>query len=271
MKLATNPWSMAVKDVYEQIALAKRVGYDGIELVLEAEGPSGMDATPEDWAKIRVYAAEQGLEIHSVATALLWQSPLTANDEETRKRALEIVEKQLDMAKAVGADSILVVPGSVSPGKNGVSYDIAYDRALAAIKALAPKAEQLQIKICLENVWNNFLISPLEMRDFVDKVDSPYVLAYLDVGNLILYGFPEQWVRILGNRIGKVHFKDHRKQAAGNGFVDLMAGDVNWPEVMEALREIGYDGWVTAEMGTYRHYPEAMLHTTLFAMKEICK
>ena len=269
MKFGTSAWSIPEKDIYKKMDIAKAVGYDGIELTLDADGPTGMDATPEDWAKIRKYADDLGLELPSVATALHWQSPITSNDEEVREKAIAIVEKELEMAAALGADSILVVPGMVSGGKNGIRYDDAYDRALSAIKRLAPKAEELKVKIGLENVWNNFLLSPIEMRDFIDKVGSPYVGAYLDVGNLIAYAFPEQWVRILGKRIVKVHFKDFRK--AGSAWVDIMAGDVDWPEVMTALGEVGYDDWVTAEMGSYKHFPEAMLTASLNAMKIICK
>jgi len=271
MKLGTSVWSIPAKDVYEKMDIAKRVGYDGIEIALENDGPTGMDSTPEDWAKIRKYAADLGLAIPSVATALHWQSPITSHDEAVREKAIAIVEKELEMAAALGADSILVVPGMVSGGKNGVRYDEAYDRAFAAIKRLAPVAEKHKVKIGLENVWNNFMLSPIEMRDFIDKIGSPYVGMYLDVGNLIAYAFPEQWIRILGERIVKVHFKDYRKSGGGGGWVDIMAGDVDWPQVMEAFREIGYDDWVTAEMGAYKHYPEAMLAVTLNAMKIICK
>jgi len=270
MNKAISVWSFVGKTVLECMALAKEAGYDGIELALEADGPTGMDSTEKDWAQIRKYSDEIGLPIHSVATGLHWGSPITSNDETVREKAVQIVDKQLDMAKALGAEAILVVPGAVGvcfiPDFEPVQYDVAYERSLAAFKRLKGKAEALQIKIGIENVWNRFMLSPLEVRDFVDKINSPYVGVYFDVGNIIYNGLPEQWIRILGKRICKLHFKDVRRDGA---FVDLLAGDVNWPEVMAACREVGYDGWATAEMGPYAHYPEQIVWSTCDAMRRI--
>jgi len=277
MKKAISAWSFVGKTVKESMALAKEAGYDGIELALEQDGPTGMASTPEDWAEIRKYSDEIGLPIHSIATGLHWGTPITSDDEATRKKAIQIVEKQLEMAKALGAEAILVVPGAVNvtfvPGFKAVPYDVAYDRALAAFTQLKTKAEALQVKIGLENVWNQFLLSPLEMRDLIDKIDSTFVGAYFDVGNVLATGRPQDWIRILGKRIVKVHFKDYRVSAGGlHGFVDLLAGDVNWPEVMAAFKEVGYDGWATAEMiPAYKHHSEAIIFNTCTAMKYICK
>ena len=276
MKKAISFWTFVGKTVKESMALAKKAGYDGIELTLEETGPTGMDSTPADWAEIRAYSEEIGLPVHSIATGLHWGSPITSDDEAVREKAIAIVEKQLDMAKALGADAVLVVPGAVNvtfvPGFAPVPYDVAYERSLAAFNRLKGKAEALQVKIGIENVWNQFLLSPLEMRDFIDKINSPYVGMYFDVGNVLATGFPEQWIRILGKRICKVHFKDYRRDAGGlHGFVDLLSGDVNWPEVMAAFKEIDYDGWATAEMiPAYNHYPEQLVWNTCGAMKQIC-
>ena len=277
MKLAISAWTFMGKTVKESMALAKKVGYDGIELTLEEAGPTGLNSTPEDWADIRKYSVEIDLPIHSIATGLHWGNPITSDDEAIREKAIAIVEKQLDMAKAMGASAILVVPGAVDvsfvPGFTTVPYDVAYERSLAAFKRLKTKAETLQIKIGLENVWNQFLLSPLEFRDLIDKIDSPYVGAYFDVGNVLATGLPEHWIRILGKRICKVHFKDYRRSAGGlHGFVDLLAGDVNWLEVIKAFDDVRYDGWVTAEMiPPYNHYPEQIVWNTFSAMKQICK
>jgi len=276
VKKAISAWVFVGKSVKEAMSLAKEAGYDGIELTLEESGPTGLESTPADWAEIRKHSEEINLPIHSVATGLHWGNPITADDPKVREKAVAIVEKQLEMAKALGSDAILVVPGAVGvsfvPDFKTVPYDVAYERSLEVFKRLKTKAEELQIKIGLENVWNQFLLSPLEMRDFIDKIDSPYVGAYFDVGNVMATGFPEQWIRILGSRIVKVHFKDYRRAAGGlHGFVDLLAGDVNWREVMAALKEIGYDGWVTAEMiPPYTHYPEQIVWNTCGAMKVIC-
>ncbi|RKY67851.1 MAG: sugar phosphate isomerase/epimerase, partial [Candidatus Latescibacterota bacterium] len=140
-------------------------------------------------------------------------------------------------------------------------------------RELAPVAEQLKVAVCVENVWNKFLLSPLEMRDFVDAVDSEYVGVYFDVGNVIPMGYPEHWIQILGKRIKRVHFKDFRRNVGTlDGFVDLLEGDVNWPEVMAALRRIGYNSYATAEMiPPYTHHPEALVCNTSRSMDYILK
>ena len=149
-----------------------------------------------------------------------------------------------------------------------VAYDVAYDRALEALRQLAPIAEEYQIHIGVETVWNKLLLSPLEMRDFIDKVGSDYVGSYFDVGNVVYSGYPEHWIRILGKRIKKVHFKDYRCNPGGlNCFVDLLSGDVNWPEVMKAFADIGYDGWAAGEMiPPYTHAPDQIIYNTSKSM-----
>ena len=268
MKKAINVWSYTNKTVKECMTLAKEAGYDGIELSLDEDGPTGLDATLEDWANIKAYADELGLALPCVATGLYGSYPFTSEDEKVREKGISIAIKQMEIAKALGADSILVVPGAVNVH---VSYDVAYDRALAALMRLKTHAEALQVRIAIENVWNQFLLSPLEMRDFIDKIDSLYVGAYFDVGNVIAIGFPEQWIKILGKRIFNVHFKDYRRVAGGfHGFVDLLAGDVNWPAVMDAFESVGYDGWAIAEMlPHYLHYPDQMIWNTFTSMTRI--
>jgi hexulose-6-phosphate isomerase len=275
MKKAISIWSFTGKTVKEAMTLAKKAGYDGIELALNEDGECGLKAKPAEWADIRKHAETLGLAIHSVATGLHWSYPLTADAKSTRDKCFKIYEKQLDMAHALGADAILIIPGAVNvsfvPGFKVVPYDVAYDRALEAIKRLKSKAEALKVRIGIENVWNNFMLSPLEMRDFIDKIDSPYVGAYFDVGNVLATGMPEHWIKILGKRIVRVHFKDYKTAAGGlHGFVDLLSGDVNWPEVMKAFKAVGYDGWATAEMiPAYTHHSEQILHNTLASMKAI--
>jgi len=157
------------------------------------------------------------------------------------------------------------------PGSEIVDYDVAYDRCLEALKELAPVAEEYQVELCIENVWNKFLLSPLEMRDLIDKVNSPWVGSYFDVGNVLYCGYPEQWIKILGKRIRKVHFKDFKRSVGTlDGFGDLLSGDVNWKNVRAALEKNGYDGWVTAEMlPPYAQYPETILYNTSNAMNRI--
>ena len=274
MKKGISIWSFPDQPLKESFALAKEAGFDGVEVALAESGELGLNVTEAELLKIKKDAEEAGVELYSVASGLYWDYWLTDNSEETREKAKRIVKKQLEVAKTLGADTILVLPGCVNafsdPDKK-VDYALAYERSLAALNELKGYAEELQVNIGLENVWNKFLLSPVELRDFIDKIASPYVGSYLDVGNVLQSGYPEDWVRILKDKIKKVHFKDYRVAAGGlHGFVDLLAGDVNYPEVMKALEEIGYDGWVTAEMiPAYTHYPEAIIYNTSYAMDKI--
>jgi len=277
MKKSISIWSFQNKTLEESMDLAKKAGYEGIELALDETGRTGLTATPEDLAKIKAYAEKTGLALPSVATGLYWSYPFTSNDEAVREKAVEIAEKQLEMAKALGADTILIVPGAVDipwvDNFDAIPYDIAYERALTGFNRIKSKAEALKIHVGIENVWNQFLLSPLEMRDFVDKINSPYVGVYFDVGNVVAMGRPEHWIKILGSRIRKVHFKDYKRSVGTlSGFVDLLAGDVDWPAVTAAFKEIGYDDWATAEMiPAYTHYPEQIIYNTCEAMKQILK
>ena len=220
-------------------------------------------------------AKKAGIELYSVATGLYWTYNYTSANPENREKAKAITRKQLEVASWLGCDTILVVPGAVQvafePGSEVVDYDVAYERALEALKELAPYAEELKVSIAVENVWNKFLLSPMEMRDFIDKVGSPYVGSYFDVGNVVYCGYPDQWIKILGSRIKKVHFKDYRYNVGSlDGFVDLLAGDVDYVAVMDALSKVGYDNWVSAEMlPPYRQYPETILYNTSNAMDKI--
>ena len=274
MKKGISIWSFAGESVKENLKLAKDAGYDGVELALNETGEVSLESTKEEILEIKAYGEELGLEFYSLASGLYWVYNYTSANEENVKKAKEITKKQLEVASWLGCDTILVVPGAVEvafdPGEV-VEYDVAYERALAALKELAPYAEELKVAIGIENVWNRFLLSPVEMADFIDKVGSEWVGSYFDVGNVLYIGFPEHWIKILGKRIKKVHFKDYRR-AAGDlyGFVDLLAGEVNWPAVMEQFKNIGYDGWVTAEMlPPYTHYPEAIVYNTSKAMDYI--
>lgn len=274
MKKGISIWSFSEPDLKKCMEIAKDAGFDGIELALDEEGPVSMKSTKEDILKVKAMADEIGLELYSIACGLYWTYNYTSANEENVKRAKEITKKQLEVASWLGCDTILVVPGAVEvafdPGEV-VEYDVAYERALSALRELAPVAESLGVSIGVENVWNRFLLSPLEMAEFIDKVGSDYVGSYFDVGNVLYMGYPEHWVKILNSRIKKVHFKDYRRQAGDlHGFVDLLAGEVNYPAVMESFKKIGYDNWVTAEMiPAYTHYPETIIYNTSNAMDKI--
>jgi L-ribulose-5-phosphate 3-epimerase len=262
MKKGISIWAFpSGNTVEESIRAAAEAGFDGIELALNETGQLGLDATDAELDGYRNAAQQAGIAITSLATGLYWSYPLTSSDAAIREKAKTIVKKQLDAAARLGVDAILVVPGAVGvdfvPGSEVVPYDVAYDRALEALRELAPHAESRKVCIGVENVWNKFLLSPLEMRQFIDAIDSPWVGSYFDAGNVLAMGYPEHWIRILGSRIRRVHIKDFRRSVGTlDGFVDLLSGDVNFPEVFKALREVGYDGWITAEVFPYGRFPQ---------------
>ncbi len=164
----------------------------------------------------------------------------------------------IDAAKILHTDAILVVPGVVN---ERVSYSKAYKRSQDALKALAKKAEESKVYIGIENVWSKFLLSPLEMRKFIDEIGSPYVRFYFDVGNVLAFSYPEHWIEVLGDYIVRVHIKDF-DTSIGNirGFKNLFEGDVNWPAVIGALRKANYEGYLTAELSPYRTHPEMLAY-----------
>ena len=253
MKKGINIWSFVGKSNREAMKLAKDAGFEGIELALGTEGEITMTSTDEELLSLKAYAEELGIAIPSLSSGLCWTDSLTSDDPAQRERAHNMIVRQLYCAKMLGAETILIIPGSVSvefvPEWPVVPYDVVYARALEAVKKLAPIAEAYGVQIGLENVWNKFLLSPMEMRNFIDEVGSDYVGSYFDVGNVVYSGYPEHWIRILGNRIKKVHFKDYRcNPGTLNAFVDLLSGDVNFPAVIQALKDVGYDGWITAEV-----------------------
>jgi len=241
---------------HQRLAVIKDAGFDGIE--------APQFDTTQETEEIAGLADEIGLEIHSVMGGSHWQMPLSEPDEEARRQGVAGIENALQQAAIMGAETVLVVPGVVN---TDVPYDQAYEVSQKSICELLPTAEELDIVMCLENVWNKFLLSPLEMRDYIDSFDSPLLQAYFDVGNILLYGYPEQWIRILGKRVKRVHFKDFKKSVGtAEGFCDLLEGDVNWPAVMAAFDRVGYNGYAVAELFPYKHHPDALLANTSISM-----
>jgi len=251
---------------------AKKAGFEGIELSIAEEGELTLNSGKKEAKRILQMAEEIGIEISSLATGLFWEYSLTSNKAEIREKAKNILKKMLEFASFLEVDTILVIPGAVDiffkEDAEIVPYDVAYKRSFEALKECAEVAEKYKVNIGIENVWNKFLLSPLEMRDFIDKIGSEYVGSYFDVGNTLLLGYPEQWIQILGKRIRRVHIKDF-KIAVGNvnGFCDLLEGDVNWSGVIKALRKIGYDSFLTAEiLPPYKEHPEALIFNTSRSM-----
>ncbi len=277
MKKGINIWSFVGKSNKEAMKLAKDAGFEGIELALCSDGEISMTSSDEELLSIRAYADQLGIKIPSLSSGLCWTYSLTADDPEERQRAFDMVVRQLYCAKMIGAETVLVIPGSVSvefaPEWGVVDYDVVWDRALEQVKKLAPIAEEMGVQIGLENVWNKFLLSPLEMRNFIDAVGSKWVGAYFDTGNVVYSGYPEQWIKILGKRIFKVHFKDYRRNPGGlNAFVDLLAGDVDWKAVRAAFEAIGYDGWAAGEMvPQYLQGSDQLIYNTSASMERIMR
>lgn len=246
MKKGISYWAYSGKNYREAFEYAKSKGFDGVEVTLDKSGELTMETTDEKVLEIKRCAEDAGVSLYSVATGLYWSFPLTSNDEKIRQKAKTIVRRQLEIAKLLGCDSILVVPALVD---EETPYDTAYARALEALRELSADAERNGVVIGVENVWNKFLLSPLEYRNFIDEIDSPYVKAYFDVGNVVYDGYPEQWIKILGGRICKIHIKDYvRDNRTLAGFVDIGAGDVKFDKVFSALESVGYNGFCTAEV-----------------------
>lgn len=270
MKTGISHWAFPEDmPANEALKLAKDIGFETFEVCVGDEGPLLCNAPEDEVKAIREQAKRLGIAITSVASGMGWKYPLSSPDAKIREKGQEAVVQSLQIAQWLGADAVLVVPGIVT---EEVSYDVALENALGTLKELTPTAEKLQVTIAIENVWNKLLLSPVEMRDFIDQFESPYVGAYFDIGNILLYGYPDQWIRILGSRIRKIHAKDFRAPVGNlDGFVMLMEGDVNWTAVVTALNDIGYDGPLTAEYWPYKHSLEAMLRHCHASLEMIVK
>ncbi len=278
MKISASYWifdggldgSLPISSAMEQTS---KLGFEAIELGIASQGVLTHNTTQAECEEIVREAEKHGLEISGVASGESWTTSPTANDEDVRKKIINFTQKALQVTQWLGTDAYLFVPGAVEvfflPEAEVIPYDVCYQRASEAISQLVPVAEKLGVAIAVENVWNKFLLSPLEMREFIDNFNTSQVGVYFDVGNVLLSGYPDQWIRILGSRIKRVHIKDFKRSVGtADGFVDLLEGDVDFEAVKQALSEINYDGYVTAEMIPFTPgRPEK----TAAAMKEIFK
>jgi L-ribulose-5-phosphate 3-epimerase len=223
----------------DRFKLLKDAGFDGVEV-------SGA----MDQKEVLAARDAAGLEIPSVVIHNHWTHPITSPNPGAREIGLEGLRQGLRDAKAYGASSVLFVPAVVN---QDTSYADAYTRAVEGIRQAIPLAEELGVAIAIENVWNKFLLSPLEAAAFVDQFETPAVKWHFDVGNVVDSGWPEQWIRILGSRIVKIHVKEYSrklrdKEGPYAGFrTELFSGDSNWPAVVSALDAVGYSGWLISE------------------------
>lgn len=264
-------------DLDRRLDLAQDAGFDGIEVNLEPGEPCALGASERELIELGRRIEDKGLAVTSVYSRLQWLSPITSEFEETRRRGKEILDSLVTAAPLLGTDVVLVVPGAVDNALFAdepelVRYDVAYVRAQEVIAAVAQgSAAEHGVHLAVENVWNKFLLSPLEFSRFVDEIGSPWVGVYFDVGNVLRTGVPEHWISILGSRIRRVHVKDFR-EASGNlaGFVGLLEGDVNWPAVAGSLRAIDYDSWIVGEvLPPYHHHGERLIYATAASIDEI--
>jgi len=227
--------------VLEKMKAVKEAGFEGTEMMSHMDQDEVLRARDAT-----------GLAIPSVCGRDHWAKPLSHPDPKVREVGLEALKQTLRDAKRYGASSVLLVPAVVS---KEIAYDDAYKRSQTEIRKAIPLAEELGLKIACENVWNQFLLSPIEAARYVDEFNSPAVGWHFDVGNILNYGWPEQWIRILGPRIQKLHIKEFSrtkrdKEGLWKGFdVKLLEGDNNWPAVMQAVDDIGYHNWAITEQG----------------------
>jgi L-ribulose-5-phosphate 3-epimerase len=281
MRKSISIWSFpASLSLSEKFRLARESGFEGFEIDLSDSGPLTLNSSASEIAKVRALAERTGIELSGFATGLYWGANPASDDAAIRAQAKAILSKQLQIANSLGVDAVLVVPATVGADFildcEIVPYDTAWQRATDFVRQAMPIAEKNRVKICIENVWNKFLLSPIEMRQFIAQFDSEWVGAYFDVGNALAVGYPEHWIKILAEKIQRVHLKDYRRAVGSvDGFVEILSGDVNWPAVMGALRAIGYDGWLTAEMippvPFYKFAPETLIFNTSRAMDALLK
>jgi L-ribulose-5-phosphate 3-epimerase len=228
----------------DRFRLARDTGFDCIEAQTMTD--------PRAAEEIKKAAEDTGIKIHSVMNMAHWEFPFSSADPAVVAKGVEGMKASLHNAKLWGAETVLLVPGVVNPQ---TGYQDAWTRSQQQIRHLIPLAAELKVIIAVEEVWNKFLLSPLEFARYVDEFKSPWVRAYLDVGNMVLYGYPQDWIRILGKRTVRVHLKDFKVKSKGFSpfvaeFVNLGDGDIDWPEVRKAFKEVGYSGPVSCELDT---------------------
>jgi len=231
----------------ERFALAADAGFQGVELGTLEDDAARADA--------RAAAARVGVELPSIMASGHWKYPLSSPDAETRRQGIQNIRDSVDTAVAVGATHVLVVPAVVRADQ---SYEETWELSLASLRELAPYAQDHGICLAVENVWNRFLLTPREMEQYLALINSPDVGLYFDCGNILNYGFPEQWIRDLASRLMKVHVKDFDSNT--RQFRHLLQGSVNWAAVRAALAEANYDDYLTVELPLYPNYGDQMVY-----------
>lgn len=281
MKKSINLWAFPYPQrmtLKECLQLAKEAGFDGIELNYDLENDLSPKASREDLLAIRRTADAIGIEISGLCSFLFWPYPLTSNNAEKRARGLELAARMTDAAFTMGVENLLVVPGAVHiPWRDDhepVPNDVCDRRAREAVGKLLQNAEKKKVFLNIENIFfNGYLMTPMEMNEFVDFFGNDYCRVHFDTGNISIFQYPEHWIPVLGKRIKNIHFKEFTKKGTDYSletFRTLLDGTTNWPAVMEALDQIGYRGYVTFEyFHPFQHYPEALIYHTSDSLDRI--
>ena len=255
------------------LELMKQAGYDGIELWLARRPWFPLEIEDRNVLELLRKIRNAGLEVSNVSDGLLRRYPLAARDPKIRAQAFHVVERQLETAHLLGASAILTITGTVS---DEMPYNELYRRLQDSLQQLAPKAQAAGVKIGVENgnSEDHFLLSPREFNQFLVEINNPWVGIHLDLGNIHDTGFAEQWVEMLGPRITRMHVKDvmrHRGRCDDDSvYTNLFLGDNNWPAIHNAIKKVGYDGWLVAEMERrYQYAPDRQFYDTAAGMNRI--
>lgn len=258
MKKSINAWSLAKELTFEQCFIcAKEAGFDGIEFNVDAPGGGHgltMDITDAELADIRALSERYELPVVSISSAL-FGGKLGGAAPEDGEHAKNVIRKQLQCAKALGAGAVLVVPGADLKTNR---WSDMRQNAIRTLQEIAPEVEASGIMVGLENIWNGFFMSPFDMRSFIEQVGSPSIRAYFDVGNVAAFSYPERWIEVLSDLICRVHVKGWRSNGLNQGgaWSDLLDGTIDWAKVMKAFEEIGFDGYLTAEVFPLHAYED---------------
>jgi L-ribulose-5-phosphate 3-epimerase len=281
MKKSINQWAFPYPErmnLKECLQLAKDAGFDGIELNYDLENDLSPKSGKKDYQNIRRLADKIGIQISGLCSFLFWPYPLTSNDPAKRAKGMELAGKIAQAAHDLGVENVLVVPGAVHiPWRDDyepVSNDVCDRRAKEAVRKLVRQAEKLKVYLNIENIFfNGYLMTPMEMNDFVDSFRSKYLKIHYDTGNISMFQHAEHWVPLMGTRIKNIHFKEFSKKVTDYSletFRPLLDGTTNWPAVTEELERIGYRGYVTFEyFHPYLYYPEALIYQTSDSLDRI--
>jgi hexulose-6-phosphate isomerase len=255
MKKSINAWSVESTANFEDtFAQIKNAGFDGIELNVDrTNGASAhsltLETTELELAEIKALSDKYNLPVVSISTSLYWVWGMGSPKQEDREMARKVLGQQLKCAKALGASGILVVPGGIN---EEVSIFEAYQNSAGLLKSCKDLIAEYKICVGVENVWNQFFMSPFDMVKFIDELNCEYITAYYDVGNSVAFSWSEYWIEILGRRISHIHIKDFKRSSgynSGGTWVNLLEGDANFAKIIPALRNTGWDGYITAEIG----------------------